>query len=97
MPTEAIYLPERRTVRFAIYPGGHEGPRILAEITGQALTECYEAQDSAQELIKAYQTHFAAIQTMALSMYAQSPATPVELNQDQVELRRKNPRSNLIG
>lgn len=97
MPTEAIYLPVSKTVRFAIYPDGQDGPRILAEITERILCERYGASESARNLVERYQSNFMEIQTMALKLYAQSPSTSIVLDKENIARMKNNACDGLIG
>jgi len=81
MNCEAIHCPDTGTVRFAIYPDGFDGPRIIARISERALRERFGADADADEasLIGACQAHFGLIETQALANYAATPAVPVLL------------------
>lgn len=82
MPTEAIYVPAHKTVRFAIYPEGFEGPRILAEISEDALKNYFGASDSALEIVQSYRYNFAKIQAIALKKYALSPSSFILIKEE---------------
>jgi len=79
MPSEAVYFASRAVVRFAIYPEGFKGARILAEISTDALREVFGAHDDGSSLLATYQSHFARIQNKALSCYYHAPSIPVQL------------------
>lgn len=79
MNCEAIHCPDTGTVRFAIYPDGFDGPRIIARISERALRERFGADPDEASLIDACQAHFGLIETMALASYAETPEIPVLL------------------
>jgi hypothetical protein len=79
MPSEAVYFSTRATVRFAIYPQGFEGPRVLAEISVGTLRDVFGARGDGDSLIYTYRVHFAKIQIKALTRYWRDPAIPVLL------------------
>ena len=66
MSCEAIYCSDRATVRFAIYPDGFDGPRILAEISEDALRDLFGAHAGSDSLLQACQLHFGLIEAVAL-------------------------------
>jgi hypothetical protein len=80
MPSEAVYFSTRATVRFAIYPQGFEGPRVLAEISVGTLRDVFGARGDGDSLIYTYRVHFAKIQIKALTRYWRDPAIPVLLD-----------------
>ena len=79
MNCEAIHCTETKTVRFAIYPDGLDGPRILAEISEDTLRDLFGARDGGDSLVQACETHFDLIETNALKHYRVAPAKPVKL------------------
>jgi hypothetical protein len=79
MRCEAIYCFDLATVRFAIYPDGLDGPRVLAEITEDALRDLFGARDGSDSLISACQAHFPLIEAVALECHRSAPMCPVKL------------------
>ena len=79
MNCEAIHCFDTATVRFAIYPDGFDGPRILAEITENALRDVFGARSGPDSLLKACERHFALISATALERYRLKPTQAVEL------------------
>lgn len=69
MTCEAIFCFDTATVRFAIYPDGFEGPRIVAQIAEPALRDHFGAREGAESLIQAYELHAREIDTKALKRY----------------------------
>jgi hypothetical protein len=82
MSSEAVYFSSRATVRFAIYPNGFEGARVLVEISKRALCDVFGAQDDGVSLIATYRAHFSKIQVRALSRYCHEPSVAVLLDND---------------
>jgi len=79
MRCEAIYCFDLGTVRFAVYPDGFDGPRILAEITEDALVSMSGACGDGESLVEACRMHFDLIEAAALAKHRQEPAQPVVL------------------
>lgn len=79
MQCEATYRFDASSVRFAIYPAGFDGPRVLAEIGAEALHAIFGAQGGPEVLINACALHFDIIEAIALERYAQRPYTGVFL------------------
>ncbi|MDM0034035.1 hypothetical protein QTI33_18015 [Variovorax sp. J22P271] len=79
MNCEAIHCPDVGTVRFAIYPDGFDGPRIIAHISERALRECFGAHPDEPGLISACQANFGLIEAKALARYAARPGAAVLL------------------
>lgn len=90
MPTEAFHTPARKTVRFAIYPDGFEGPRISAEITECALCEIYGSNDSVDDLIACYRANFVEIQMIALKRHHRSPSVAICLEKEDFQETQLN-------
>ncbi|MDM0084987.1 hypothetical protein QTI17_30790 [Variovorax sp. J31P179] len=78
-PCEAIYCFDRAAVRFAIYPEGLEGPRILAEISEDALRDVFGARDGPDSLLKTCEANFEAIEKAAMELQRRRPEAPIEL------------------
>ena len=79
MNCEAIHCPDTRSVRFAIYPDGFDGPRIIARISEQALHSCFGAEEDPPSLLQACQSHFGLIEDTALARHAAAPTVAVRL------------------
>ena len=80
MNCEAIHCPESETVRFAIYPDGFDGPRIIARVSDEALYELFGATGDEASLIEACETHFDVIEAKALARHRAAPVTAVTLD-----------------
>lgn len=79
MNCEAIHCPDSATVRFAIYPDGFDGPRIIARISEITLHQSFGADIDEASLVGACQAHFGLIEAKALEHYAATPEVPVLL------------------
>jgi hypothetical protein len=80
MHCEAIHCPDSETVRFAIYPDGFDGPRIIARVSDEALHELFGAADDDESLVEACDTHFDVIEAKALARHRAAPVMPVTLD-----------------
>ena len=80
MRPEAIHCFDRASVLLAIYPDGRPGPRVLAEVTEDALRDVFGAQDGAQGLVQACLDHFDTIEKVAKEHYRHKSISPVALS-----------------
>lgn len=78
MTFEAIHCFDRATVRFAIHPKSG-APRILGEITEDALRAIFHARGGVEELLLACELNFGTIEAKALEHYATFPTSPIYL------------------
>lgn len=79
MTSEAIYCFDRAVVRFAIYPEGPKGRRILAEISEDALRDIFGACEGGESLVQAAQDNFDLIEATALLRHRDDPSKPIAL------------------
>ena len=77
--SEAIFCFDTATVRFAIYPQGRQGPRIIAAIGEDPLRDLFGATGGGDTLLSAYEAHAARINARALERYGANPCKPVVL------------------
>ncbi len=80
MNCEAIHCFDVATVRFAIYPDGPDGPRILAEISEDALRDLFGARGGGDSFVRACQAHFDLIEAQALARHRTAPLQAVKLS-----------------
>jgi hypothetical protein len=80
MHCEAIHCPDTETVRFAIYPDGFDGPRIIAHVSDEALHERFGAADDEENLVETCDAYFDVIEAMALARYRAAPFLAVMLD-----------------
>ncbi|MDN8615202.1 hypothetical protein [Variovorax ginsengisoli] len=86
MTTDAIYCFDRASVLFAIYPEGDGGPRVVAEITEDALRDIFGAQGGGDSLVEACREHADRIEGAAMRHYRHDPEKPVLLQTADFEL-----------
>ncbi|RZI60307.1 MAG: hypothetical protein EOP14_01730 [Pseudomonas sp.] len=79
MIAEAVYLQASQTVRFAIYPQDIDGPRVLAEISENALEELFGADKHPKSWVSTCCVHFDFIKEVALQHYRSFPHLPISL------------------
>lgn len=77
MIAEAVYLQASQTVRFAIYPQDFDGPRVLAEISENALEELFGANNHPKSWVSTCCVHFDFIEEVALQRYRAFPHLPI--------------------
>jgi len=85
MNCEAIHCLDTETVRFAIYPDGFDGPRIMARIADDALHDLFGASNDEISLLDACESHFDVIEAKAVEHYRASPCTPFTLTANDFE------------
>jgi hypothetical protein len=79
MECDAIYCFDRASVLLAIYPEGSDGPRVVAQISEDALRDLFGARGGADSLVQACCDHFDSIGEVALEHYRHDPCKPVIL------------------
>ncbi len=79
MTREAIFCFDTATVRFAIYPDGFDGARVIAQISEFPLRDLFGADGGGDTLIAAYDRHAQAIDAAALRCYRADTRKPIVL------------------
>jgi hypothetical protein len=79
MTSDAIYCFDRGSVRFAIYPQGRDGPRVVAEISEDALRDVFGARGGGDSLVEACVENFERIEKVALQHHRAHGAEPMML------------------
>ncbi len=80
MDFEGIYCFDTASVRFAFYPDGDDGARILGLISEQTLRDICGARDgSAESLMATCRGHFSLIRDKAIELYLADPSRAVVL------------------
>lgn len=87
MSCEAIFCFDIATVRFAIYPDGFEGPRIVSQIAESALRDHFGARGGGESLVKAYDRHSREIDAKALKHYRSRPSALIVLQTADFDLQ----------
>ena len=87
MTCEAVHCFDKASVRFALYPDGHDGPRLLAEISEDALRDVFGARGNGDSLVAACKAHFDVIEACALARFRQQPQGGLDLVTDDFSFR----------
>jgi hypothetical protein len=82
MNFEGIYCFDTATVRFAVYPDGPEGVRILAQISEETLHDEFGVREGGAHLLAACRTYFNVIEAKVLERYRSNPTQPITLTVD---------------
>lgn len=69
MNFEGIYCFDTASVRFAFYPDGPAGPRVLAQISEETLHDGFGVREVGDGLLDACRDHFDAIEPAAVARY----------------------------
>ena len=86
MNSDVIYCFDRASVLFVIHPEGHGSPRVIGEISEDALRDLFGAAGGGDSLVTACKEHFDVIEQMALQHYRREPTRPVMLATDDFSL-----------
>ncbi|MBB4225072.1 hypothetical protein ABL849_12375 [Variovorax sp. 375MFSha3.1] len=76
---EGIYCFDSASVRFAFYPDGPGGPRVLAQISEETLHDEFGVRVMGEHLLDACQEHFYAIEPAAIARYRATPGSAITL------------------
>jgi hypothetical protein len=79
MDFEGIYCFDTATVRFAFYPEGPEGPRVIAQISEETLHDEFGVSEVGDQLLDACKKYFHVIEPAAVACYRAAPHRPVTL------------------
>ncbi|BEP62490.1 hypothetical protein GmRootV213_30440 [Variovorax sp. V213] len=82
MDFEGIYCFDTATVRFAIYPDGRGGARIIAQISEETLHDVFGTRNLGDRLLDTCKTHFDALSAAALRCHRANPKAPINLTVD---------------
>ena len=85
MKCEAIHCADTKTIRFAIYPDGLDGPRIVAHVSEAALLGLCASPDPNPDLTITCEAYFACIAAKALERYRAKPYMPILLGPADLE------------
>lgn len=80
MNFEGIYCFDTATVRFAFYPEGPAGPRVLAQISEATLRDEFGARAAGERLLEVCGQHYGAIEPAAIARYRAAPGAPITLS-----------------
>jgi hypothetical protein len=90
MDFEGIYCFDTASVRFAVYPDGPDGARIVAQISEDTLHDEFGAQEVGDRLLDACKKHFDLIRPVAIARYRADPRGPILLTRDDFSGRRSS-------
>ena len=79
MTFEGIHRFDLRSIRFAFYPDGLDGGRILADISEQTLAHVFGNRLSEESWIDLCARHQFLLAAKALMQYRADPSLPIEL------------------
>ena len=79
MNGEAIYLFDRAAVRFAFYPEGIDGPRVLGEVSEDALRAVIGARGGVNTLLQAFHSNCELIERVAAEIHRSLPTRAIHL------------------
>lgn len=88
MLREAIFCFDTATVRFAVYPDGFDGARVIAQIGEHPLRDLFGAKGGGDTLVEAYGRHAQAIDAVAVAHYRADPMKPIVLQTADFALER---------
>ena len=87
MTCEAVHCFDKASVRFAMYPDGIDGPRLLGEISEDALRDVFGARGNGDSLVAACKAHFDVIEACALARFRRQPQGTLDLVTDDFSYR----------
>lgn len=76
---EGIYCFDTATVKFAVYPDGPDGARVLAQISEDVLHDALGAQEIGEQALHACKRHFDVIAAAAIARFRADPRGPIVL------------------
>jgi hypothetical protein len=79
MRFEGIYCFDRGVVRFAIFPTGANGPRVLADISEEALTDVFKVKGGGDSWLQGCAANFEVIAAAAIKKWTDDPHTELRL------------------
>lgn len=80
MPFEGIYCFDRGVVRFAIFPAGVPGPRVLADISEGALAGIFQVRGDENSLLRGCSINFNIIAAAAIQKWNRNPSDQIRLD-----------------
>ncbi|MBJ2154354.1 hypothetical protein [Variovorax sp. IB41] len=77
MDFEGIYCFDTASVRFAVYPDGPKGARVVAQISEDTLHDGFGTREVGHRLLDVCRNHFHAIEPAVIARYRANPRQPV--------------------
>lgn len=88
MKFEGIYCFDTASVRFAVYPDGPQGERVVAQISEDTLHDEFGVREIGHHLLDVCQDHFHAIEPAVVARYRANPRQPITLTLNDFSERR---------
>lgn len=88
MDFEGIYCFDTATVRFAVYPEGPDGARVVAQISENTLRDKFGAREAGDRLLDVCKRHFDQIRPAVIARYRANARQPITLTLDDLSVRR---------
>ncbi len=79
MNFEGIYCFDTASVRFAVYPEGPRGPRVIAQVSEHALHDGFGARETGERLLDVCRKHYQVIEPAAVARYRAARRSPLTL------------------
>lgn len=79
MTSDTTYCFDRACVLFAIHPRRQDAPRIVCEISEDALRDVFGSRGDGDDLVQTCRRHLDLIEAAAFHRYHQDPTKPVKL------------------
>jgi hypothetical protein len=88
MDFEGIYCFDTASVRFAVYPDGPDGARIVAQISEETLHDEFGTREVGDRLRDVCREHFEVIAAATIARYRANPRHPITLTHGDFSGRR---------
>jgi hypothetical protein len=88
MEFEGIYCFDTASVRFAVYPNGPDGARVVAHISEDTLHDAFGTREVGDGLLQACKIHFDALEAAVVARFRADPRWPLMITLDDFPLRR---------
>lgn len=88
MRCEAVHCFDRATVQFFVYPDGPDGPRVLAEISEDALRDVFGVRGGPESLVQACEAHYLLLEEAVTRRFREHPGKPILLSWADVSMHR---------
>lgn len=82
MEFEGSYCFDTASVRFAVYPDGPEGPRVVAHISQGTLHDAFGTKEVGHGLLEACERHFDALEAAVAARLRTDPQWPLMITID---------------
>lgn len=86
MEFEGSYCFDTASVRFAIYPDGPEGPRVVAHISEHTLHDAFGTREAGHGLLEICKLHFDVLEAAVVARFRTDPRWPLMITIDDFPL-----------